>query len=145
MLKKLSRRLRLASEEWDAGFRKNIDDFRIRADNDAFRRTAYGGTIELSEEIRALSWDEQIQILFRISHWQPPQSRNREDDFGRAIEDRHDVRWFLWEGGFLVRFYIDVYERGSHPPIPAKAPYRREETTRVLRVMLDKIRVPGAS
>ena len=99
---------------------------RIRALNDAFRRTFTGGRVVITRGIAALPATEQATILEKVrthADFAPENDPYGEHDFGAF--DHDDVRVF-WK--------IDAYDRalvyGSPDPADPSV------TTRVLTVML---------
>jgi hypothetical protein len=99
---------------------------RIRALNDAFRRSFLGGTVVVTPGFNSLSADRRHSILARIrafDNFNDDNDPHGEHDFG-LIEDG-DVRC-LWK--------IDYYDRDMElmSPDPADS----SVTTRVLTVML---------
>jgi Protein of unknown function (DUF3768) len=106
--------------------RKRVSRDRIRALNDAFRRSFAGGTVVVTVGFGSLSPDWRDSILARIrafDNFNEDNDPHGEHDFG-LIEDG-DVRCF-WK--------IDYYDTDMElmSPDPADAAV----TTRVLTVML---------
>jgi hypothetical protein len=99
---------------------------RIRALNDAFRRSFAGGTVIVTASFNSLSADRRYSVLAKIrafNNFNEDNGPHGEHDFG-LIEDG-DVRVF-WK--------IDYYDTDMDlmSPDPADA----SVTTRVLTVML---------
>ena len=99
---------------------------RIRALNDAFRRSFVGGTVVVTAGFESLSSDSRRLILARIrafDNFNEDNDPHGEHDFG-LIEDG-DVRCF-WK--------IDYYDRKTEfwSPDPANP----SVTTRVMTIML---------
>jgi hypothetical protein len=99
---------------------------RIRALNDAFRRTFVGGMVMITAGVEAMPLDQRRSLLAKVrafNDFMPDNDPHGEHDFG-AIEDG-DVRCF-WK--------IDYYDRATEMGSPD--PADRSVTTRVLTVML---------
>lgn len=94
--------------------------------NDAFRRSFQGGTVFLTEGIRALGEDQVRAILRQVRTFDaftPDNDPYQEHDFGAFDEGGTRVFWKI--------DYFDAEMEGASPD-PADA----EVTTRVMTVML---------
>ena len=99
---------------------------RIRALNDAFRRSFVGGTVVVTAGLKSLSADQRRLILARIrafDNFNEDNDPHGEHDFG--LIDDSDVRCF-WK----IDYYDTDIELMSPDPADASV------TTRVLTVML---------
>ena len=96
---------------------------RIRALNDAFRRSFVGGTVVVTAGLKSLSADQR-RLILAFDNFNEDNDPHGEHDFG-LIQDDGDVRCF-WK--------IDYYDTDMElmSPDPADAAV----TTRVLTVML---------
>jgi uncharacterized protein DUF3768 len=99
---------------------------RIRALNDAFRRTFVGGAVMITQGVEAMPLDQRRSLLQKIRSFDAFSEDNdphQEHDFGSI--DEAGVRCF---------FKIDYYDRKTEfgSPDPADPAV----TTRVLTIML---------
>jgi hypothetical protein len=99
---------------------------RIRALNDAFRRTFVGGAVMVTQGVEAMPLDQRRSLLQKVRSFDAFSEDNdphREHDFGSV--DEAGVRCF-WK--------IDYYDRKTEfgSPDPADPAV----TTRVLTIML---------
>ena len=98
---------------------------RIRALNDAFRRTFVGGMVVITAGVEAMPAEQRKSLLAKVRAFDAFTEDNdphREHDFG-AVDER-DVRYF-WK--------VDCYDRATEfgSPDPADPAV----TTRVLTIM----------
>ncbi len=99
---------------------------RIRALNDAFRRTFVGGTVVVTAGFKSLSADHRHSVLTKVrafDQFDEDNDPNGEHDFG--LIDEGDVRC-LWK--------IDYFD--SDMELMSPDPANSLVTTRVLTVML---------
>jgi hypothetical protein len=99
---------------------------RIRALNDAFRRTFVGGAVMITQGVEALPLDQRRSLLQRIRGFEAFNDDNDppyEHDFGAV--DEAGVRCF---------FKIDYYDRQTEAGSPD--PADPAVTTRVMTIML---------
>ncbi len=99
---------------------------RIRALNDAFRRSGTGGRMLMTAGIAALPRDEQLAIVAAVMAFEVFDTGNdphREHDFGALCVGAHRLLW-----------KIDTYDRSMrvHSPDPSDPAV----TCRVLTIML---------
>ena len=103
-----------------------VDVSRIRALNDAFRRSLTGGVLMMTRGVIALGLARQLRILEAVAAFEdfgPDNDPYGEHDFG-ALEVE----------GTRLFFKIEYFDRGltGHSPDPADP----SVTTRVLTIML---------
>jgi hypothetical protein len=98
---------------------------RIRALNDAFRRTFVGGAVMITQGVEAMPLDQRRSLLQKIRSF---------DAFGED-NDPHDEHDFgsIDEGGVRYFFKIDYYDRKTEfgSPDPADPAV----TTRIMTIM----------
>ena len=99
---------------------------RIRALNDAFRRTFVGGMVVITAGVEAMPADQRKSLLAKVrafAAFTDDNDPHREHDFG-AID----------EGGVRCFWKIDYYDREMEMLSPD--PADPSVTTRVLTIML---------
>src|SRR5829696_4163057 len=103
-----------------------VDASRIRALNDALRRSLAGGVLLMTAGVIALGREKQRAILDALAAFDSFDADN--DPYGE-----HDFGTLQVEGERLL-FKIDSFDRSltGHPPDPADP----SVTTRVLTIML---------
>jgi Protein of unknown function (DUF3768) len=98
---------------------------RIRALNDAFRRTFIGGMVTITAGVEALPLDQRRSLLQKVRAFDAFTDDNdphHEHDFG-AVD----------EGGVRCFWKVDYYDRATELGSPD--PTDPEVTTRVLTIM----------
>ena len=98
---------------------------RIRALNDAFRRTFIGGAVMITQGVEAMPLDQRRSLLQKIRTFDAFDTNNdphHEHDFG-AID----------ESGVRCFFKIDYYDKNTEYGSPD--PADPAQTTRVLTIM----------
>jgi hypothetical protein len=98
---------------------------RIRALNDAFRRTFVGGAVMVTQGVEAMPLDQRRSLIQKVRSFEAFSEDNDphgEHDFGAV--DEADVRYF-WK----IDYYDRKMESGSPDPADPTV------TTRVLTIM----------